>query len=163
MRKKALLMLVCILIGWWPMTSFAAEGNVQINLPEGMEGETLKYGKEGETKQEIVVGKENVVNIKNLKKGTYEIEFPETENYVFSSVLFQMPTWDEEEKTMNYDITVNPKYSLKEKAPNTGDENKEIKYICFAIISLIIVVIMSCHNHFKCGRMFGKYSKKRRI
>ena len=163
MKKKILIMLFGVLLGGSPMIALAAEGNVQINLPEGMEGEVVKYGKEGEEKKEVVIGKENSVNIENLENGTYEIEIPETSEYEFSKSLIQVPTWDEEEQSMNYKITVNPKYIQKVKAPDTGDKNKEGLYVGLAVISLIIVAIMTCHNRFKCGRMFGKYSKKRRI
>ena len=85
-----------------------------------------------------------------------------------------MDKLDDEEKQMLYDITIIPKYSVKEKpipatqtldpveevvSPQTADTNHSIKYMNLGIISLIILVIMSCHNRFNCDTMTGKYSK----
>ena len=75
---------------------------------------------------------------------------------------------------MEYHVTVTPKYirhvpepeipsetELPEPeevtpqpiSPKTGDEMKIGNHMIFGMISFTIVLIMSCHNRFKCGRM----------
>lgn len=44
-------------------------------------------------------------------------------------------------------------------SPKTGDMSSTGTYVVIGIISLIFLVIISCHNRFTCDTMTGKYSK----
>lgn len=160
MIKKLLPIWILFFVLLSSVSVFAhSKGSVKICLPEGMENEEISYQREGEEKKKVKVEQDGIATIKNLSEGTYEITIPETENYEFQNMKIQLPMWDEEEHKMKYDITAYPKYNIKENTPETGDSNKLVPYVGFAIISFIFVCIMSCHNHFKCGRMSHEYSR----
>lgn len=166
MKKRMLPFFIALACCLCPLSVFAAEGNIQLVLPEGMEGMEVRYNKEGEQEETAVVDGHDVVEISGLEVGTYHINIPETSDYTFSPIIVRVPTWSEEEHKMLYDIKINPKYTrnvVVQEVPNTGDESKDVIYAGVGLISLIIVVIMSCHNRLKCGRMSRKYSRKRRI
>jgi len=160
-----------ILIGLFicicPLQAFAAEcGSIGVSLPKDMEGETMRFTKEGEKTQTVTVDKHGIAMLENLSVGTYQIEIPETSEYIFMPVKVSIPTWSEEEHNMLYNITVIPKYVQKEKvlsendksSPLTSDRSNSTIYIRVGIISLIILVIISCHNRFNCDTMTVKYS-----
>lgn len=175
MIHKLLPILIGLLICLCPLHAFAAEvGSIEINLPKEMAGEIVNCAKEGEEKQTITVNENGIAKIENLGEGNYQIEIPETADYTFMPVEVHIPSWSEEEERMLYEITVIPKYSVKEKpisvkettppvekitSPLTSDNGNHGAYIRAGIISLIILVIMSCHNRFNCDTMTGKYSK----
>lgn len=172
MTKKLAPVLVGFLITISPLSVFAEEtGSIEVNLPKGMAGEEIIYQKDGQEVGKIQIGENDVVRLEELSDGNYEIQIPETEDYEFSPIQVHIPCWSEEEKQMLYNITIVPKYSIKEKqipipepileltAPRTGDVAYGMHYINAITISLIIVVIMSCHNRFNCDTMTDKYSK----
>lgn len=172
MMKKLVPVLMSFAICLCPLSVFAKEtGSIEVNLPKGMAGEEIIYQKEGQEVGKIQIGENNVVRLEELSDGNYEIQIPETEEYEFSPIQVHIPCWSEEEKQMLYNITIVPKYSVKEKqipisepilestAPRTSDVAHAMYYINAITISLIIVMIMSCHNRFNCDTMTGKYSK----
>ena len=175
MIQKLIPVLLGLIIGICPLTAFAGEtGSIEINLPKDMAGEYVTFIREETETQKVCVDKTGKVKAEGLQEGNYEIEISETEDYTFLPIQVHVPCWSDEEKQMLYDITIIPKYSVKEKpipvtqtsdpvqkttAPQTGDFNHSIKYRNVGIISLIILVIMSCHNRFNCDTMTGKYSK----
>lgn len=160
MTKKLVLVLMGFLICLCPLSVHAEEtGNIDVNLPKEMVGEEIIYQREGEDTKKIIVDMNGTAKIEKLSEGNYEIYIPETEDYAFTPIQVHVPSWSEEEENMLYDITIIPKYSVKEKAPKTSDVHCVMNYINIGIISLIILVIMSCHNHFNCDTITGKYSK----
>ena len=175
MMQKCLPVLLGFIICMWPFSVSAEEtGSIEMILPKEMAGQKITYQREGDELKEIAVGDEGVVKIEELQEGNYEINIFETEDYKFMPISVHVPSWSEEEKQMLHDITIIPKYSVKEKpipatqtpdpaeepsVPETGDINQGTKYRNVGIISLIILVIMSCHNRFNCDTMTGKYSK----
>ena len=152
------LLIVMIAVCFCPRQVMAAEGNIRVELPKGIET-TVYYGIEGEKEQEIKTNGESSVVIPNLKEGTYQIRIQNMENYTFSESKVTVPMWSEEEHKMLYDIIIEPKYSFTALSPQTGDSNRGMICVGAVLISFIIVAIISCHNHLKCGRMFDKYSK----
>lgn len=178
--KKLLPILIALLAGLYAFPVFAAEGSIQITLPEELKGIYVYYTEEGEDSRTVIVDEKGIASITGLKEGMYQIEIPNGLGYEFNPISVHVPSWSEEEQKMLYDISVIPKYihnveppkeepkeppkeePPKTESPRTGDESNERIYIGLGIISLIIVAIMTCHNRFKCGRMTQKYSRKRR-
>lgn len=168
MRNRFVPILIGLLVCLCPLPVFAAEeGSIEVSMPEGMAGETITILREGEEKQSITVDENGSAKIEKLSEGIYEIEITETSEYTFMTAKVSIPTWSEEEHKMLYDITVIPKYVRKETpvpvsetmSPLTSDSNHNQTYISTGIISLIILVIISCHNRFNCDTITGKYSK----
>jgi len=175
MIQKVIPVLLGLILGICPLTAFASEtGSIKVHLPEDMAGEYVTFIREETETQKVCVDETGVVKVEDLTGGNYEIQVPETEDYTFMPIQVHVPCWCDEEKQMLYDITIIPKYSVKEKpipatqildpvkevvSPQTADTNHSIKYMNLGIISLIILVIMSCHNRFNCDTMTGKYSK----
>jgi len=168
MIHKIIPILVGLFICFCSLPALAAEyGSIEVSLPKDMEGEIIQFTKEGKEIQNITVDQNGIAKIEHLSVGTYQINVPETSGYTFVQAHVSIPTWSEEEQKMLYDVTVIPKYTQKEKpiaiketgTPLTGDRHGGNTYINLSIISLIILVIMSCHNRFNCDTMTGKYSK----
>ena len=175
MTQKFIPVLLGLIICISPLTAFASEtGTITMSLPEGMAGEYVTFIKEETETQKVCVDDTGMAKVEGLQEGSYEIQVPETEDYSFMPLEVHIPCWSDEEKQMLYDITMIPKYTVKEKpimitstpepmregvSPMTGDNSHSIKYVNFGIISLIILVIMSCHNRFNCDTMTDKYSK----
>ncbi len=168
MKKRCIVILFCILLCLWQLSVLAAEkGSIEIRLPQDMRNKNITVIQEGGEAKRVTADENGVAKLENLTEGIYRIEVPDTENYVFVQAEVSIPHWSEEEHRMLYEITVIPKYSIKEKtvqgkgiaSPLTADLNHNITYIGVGIISLIILCIMSCHNRFKCDTMTGKYSK----
>lgn len=175
MIQKLTPILIGLLICLCPLPALAAEyGSIEVHLPQEMKGEAIQFIKKGEETETVTVDENGIAKAENLEIGTYEVGIPETEDYTFMPVEVHIPSWSEEEQRMLYDITVIPKYSIKEKpvpvketttpvveitSPLTSDSGNHRVYLSAGIISLIILVIMSCHNRFNCDTMTGKYSK----
>ena len=124
--------------------------------------------------ENVEVSQEGNILVKNLEEGIYQIWVSGNEEFEFAPMLVSVPAWDEKEQKMNYQVTVTPKYNRIEMepevtvtteepehverepeilSPKTGDKGQTELYIAFGMISFIIVMIISCHNRFKCGRM----------
>lgn len=166
--RRLLLMLFGLLICLCSKSVMAAEiGSIELNLPKEIAGEIIEITREGGEKYSITINENGIGKIENLEVGTYLIETPETSDYKFTTARVSIPTWSEEEEKMLYDVVVYPKYTQKEKVveikevktPKTSDSIRGTTYLGVGVISLIILVIMSCHNRFDCDTMTGKYSK----
>lgn len=148
------------------------KGYIEVDLPAEAENLTLHYVKLAddqevkEYEQAVPVTEGNVAVISELENGLYQIQAFGDSEYEFMPSVVSVPMWNEQEKEMQYDITVIPKYThhmqVQEIAPQTGDESLGAGYSLLGFISLIIIVIISCHNPFKCGRMSHMYTKRRR-
>lgn len=114
------------------------------------------------------VGNEKVFQIEDVEEGIYQIYISGNEEYEFAPMLVSMPAWTEEGEQLLYEVSVTPKYTKNiqpepeqitlietpiAEAPKTGDGLQGAIFGVFGVISFIIVVIMSCHNRFKCARM----------
>lgn len=114
------------------------------------------------------VGNEEELQIEDMEDGIYQIHISGDEDYEFAPMLVGMPTWTKEGEELLYEVSVAPKFTMNEKpkpeqitlietpiteAPKTGDAHQGVMFGVFGVISFIIVVIMSCHNRFKCARM----------
>lgn len=135
-------------------------------------GEPITYDKS-------VAAEGGRTSITGLSDGIYRLDIVGPNEYEFAPVLVSIPMWSEEEKKMLYEVEVIPKYVYHEPlrdeeelppdalepdheetqkfpSPKTGDESEAVVSIVFGLISLIIVVIMSCHNRFRCATMTVK-------
>ena len=136
--------------------------NFDIAEAEEILQQTISY------EHEKNVGNENVFQIENVEDGIYQISISGDEEYEFAPMLVSMPAWTEEGEQLQYEVSVTPKYTrfIKPESeqitlvetpipatPKTGDGTQGIMFGVFGVISFIIVVIMSCHNRFKCARM----------
>lgn len=100
------------------------------------------------------------VRIENLEEGVYLLDDYGDSQYEMIPTLLYMPTWEEDEKEMTYDITLEPKYYEKMENPETRDINAGSKFFLFGMISLIIVMIVVGHKRFKYGKTLCKYKRK---
>lgn len=177
--KKYLPIITLLLVCICTAKVYAASGSIQVSLPQEAEA-TVYYAKVAEweeldenlanefleSKKEISwdgslqANQEGEVKIENLPEGVYQLQVSGENGYEFSRALVSIPMWDEEQKIMNYHLTVIPKYTyhppeieVKNTPLDTGDASKTGIYVGIMGISLIIVAIMSCHNRFKCARM----------
>lgn len=117
----------------------------------------------------VEAGKKECVQLADLDDGIYQIYVSGDEEYEFVPMLVSMPAWTtENEEALLYEVSITPKYTkfaLPEPeqttftetpimdSPKTGDFHQGATFGVLGIISFIIVVIMSCHNRFKCARM----------
>ncbi len=117
----------------------------------------------------VEVGEEEVFQLADVEDGIYQIYLSGDEEYEFVPMLVSMPAWENESaKELSYEVSVTPKYTKLEKpepeqitlietpstpSPKTGDATQSVMFGMFGTISFIIVVIMTCHNRFKCARM----------
>ena len=114
------------------------------------------------------VGNVEALRIEDVEDGIYQIHISGDEEYEFAPMLVSMPAWAEEGEELVYEVSVTPKFTMKEKpepeqitlietpvteVPKTGDGFHGAMFGVFGVISFIIVVIMSCHNRFKCAKM----------
>lgn len=77
------------------------------------------------------------VAFQNLETGVYLIKAMKSETYdTISPVLVAIPTWNEADKIMEYDVTVFPKHSAEgTKTVKTGDSVEWRKYLILLLIS----------------------------
>ena len=114
------------------------------------------------------VGNENVFRIEDVEDGIYQIHISGDVEYEFAPMLVSMPAWTEVGDALLYEVSATPKFTKIEKlepeqitlietpsapSPKTGDNTQSVMFGVFGVISFIIVVIISCHNRFKCARM----------
>lgn len=161
MKKRRIPAVIGMLLCLCSLTAGAADtGSIAVHLPVDMAGESVTIRGEDGQAYSLQIMEDGTAKAETLAEGIYEIQVPETEKYTFTEAKVSIPMWSEEEHKMLYDLVVIPKYSVKEQAsPGTGDAGAGIFYLGIAIISCIILVIMSCHNRFNCATMTGKYLK----
>ena len=169
--KRMWLFIIALIICICPTQVYATSGSIQVSLPEDANSAVVHYAKIAECEQfqekelakwleddvefsdEIKIDEKGFAQISGLEEGVYRIRVSGDEMYQFSDAIISLPTWDDERECMLYDVEVNPKYVKMTNAPDTGDESKGMVYLFFGVISFIIVIIISCHKRFKCGRM----------
>ena len=117
----------------------------------------------------VEVGGEELAQLTDVEDGIYQIYLSGDEEYAFVPMLVSMPAWENESaKELTYEVRVTPKYTKLEReepeqitlidppvspSPKTGDGAFGGVFGVLGAISFIIVVIMTCHNRFKCARM----------
>ena len=114
------------------------------------------------------VENEELLRIVDVEDGIYQIHISGDEEYEFAPMLVSMPAWTEVGDALLYEVSATPKFTKIEKpepeqitlietpsapSPKTGDNTQSVMFGVFGVISFIIVVIISCHNRFKCARM----------
>ena len=82
---------------------------------------------------------EGIAKIEDLEEGVYLINsFENQDGEVMLPTLLFLPTWDELEEKMLYDITIVPKYGVKQDTPLTGDAMKSAGWVMIFVISAIV-------------------------
>lgn len=113
--------------------------------------ETLKeYVKQGGI---ATMDADKMVRIENLEEGVYLLDDYGDSQYEMIPTLLYIPTWEESEKEMTYDITLEPKYYAKMENPETGDDHDMSPYFLFGMSSLIVIMVIVCRNRFKYSRI----------
>ena len=81
----------------------------------------------------------------NLETGLYLLKAKDTKSYgVISPVLIAVPTWDEVQKKMEYNVTVIPKHINEVlESVKTGDSEDLSVYLGVAGVSLLCIVYVS--------------------
>ncbi len=176
--KKYLPIIMLALVCICSMDVSAMSGSIQITVPQEAQGCVVSYAKIAEREEleesrvsewmemninpegRTQIDEEGKATIEDLSEGIYQLQIEGANGYEFTRALVSIPVWDEEQKAMSYEISVFPKYTYKPPetareimVPITGDDSRNVIYIATGIISFIIVVIISCHNRFKCARM----------
>ena len=86
----------------------------------------------------IEAKEETEVMVENLNEGVYLINSMEsTEGKTMLPTLLFLPTWDETEGKMLYEVTVAPKYG--EVPPKTGDETEITEFVFFFLFALMLI------------------------
>ena len=98
----------------------------------------IKYSKSGFL---IESNEEGLAMLEDLEEGVYLINSLENkEGETILPTLLFLPTWDEIEQKMLYDITIIPKYGVKESNPYTGDESESVTWIGILFLSLAFLM-----------------------
>lgn len=106
-----------------------------LQLEEAAE-ELRPYAKEGFLVQ---TNEEGNAVVENLDEGVYLLNSIESANgYTMLPTLLFLPTWDEVEGKMLYDITVVPKYG--EKRPQTGDSTELGDFLSIIVAAILLLV-----------------------
>lgn len=133
-----------------------------ISSSEKMEQTIRKLDKCEIRDGEVITDKAGKAMISSLDKGVYFICVPDKGNYEeVQSMVVEIPMWNEKTKNMDYNVRVSPKHSAREpERVITGDNHSYLKYMGISIISLTLVVGLTCHNRFKCGKIAVNYSEE---
>lgn len=94
---------------------------------------------------------ETRVMVENLNEGVYLINSMESaEGKTMLPTLLFLPTWDEVEGKMLYDVTVAPKYG--EVHPKTGDDTEIAGFLFFFLFAMMLIVfgIKKIHKKEEC-------------
>lgn len=79
---------------------------------------------------------EGIARMEDMEEGVYLINSLENQTReTILPTLFFLPTWDEAEETMLYDITIIPKFGEKSSIPDTGDGTKSAMWIGIFMVS----------------------------
>ena len=108
------------MLGFLTLPVSAAEGTIQIQMPDELKGSAIHYHINGEP-QCADIDENGRLHVNGLETDTYYIRIQDTQQFAFMDMEIPVPMWDEEDERMEYDITVIPKYSRVSKVPETGD------------------------------------------
>ena len=83
----------------------------------------------------IVLNRESTFS--DLEEGVYLI-YSYEENMMPTLVF--VPTWDEIEKNMNYEIEIKPKFASQKHSPQTGWESGAVIYLSMIMVSFAVII-----------------------
>lgn len=87
----------------------------------------------------IETDSEGIAFLNDLEEGVYLINSFENKNQeAVLPTLFFLPTWDETEQTMLYDVTILPKFGEKNNIPETGDGAKSAAWAAIFMLSTVL-------------------------
>lgn len=120
MKLRRYLIGVLCLLCFLSFPTYAAEGTIQIQMPDELKDSEVHCEVNGEPSC-VYIDENGEFLLRGLEPDVYDISIQDTEQFVFGSMEIPVPMWDEEAQKMEYDITVIPKYSRISKVPETGD------------------------------------------
>lgn len=86
----------------------------------------------------------------NLKVGAYLIVATDTSNYDdISPYIISIPTFNEVDGTMAYDIESKPKHTPKPELPPTGDNNNLRIFVLSCMVSVAFLIMIIKYKKFK--------------
>lgn len=140
--------------GEYALTKEFGDAKVDLNQIETanqlMEAaQTLENTKKNSS-QSNITDENGTVVFKDLDIGVYLISVGKKENYdKVEPVLIAIPTWNDAEKTMQYDVTVLPKHTPnpEKSAPQTGVENHQRLFFGIGLGCMVVAIIL-----YKCGK-----------
>lgn len=93
----------------------------------------------------VKTDKDGKAALTDLQPGVYLLNVPDRGNYdLVSPALIAIPTFDEVEGVMQYDIEVIPKHTPPPDIPKTGDEQHPENWIILAVISAAGAALFLC-------------------
>lgn len=146
--------------GLWKLEDNYQASNIDLNALENaeeLEAAAKKLYIYIEDEKMISTEGKNKILLEDLEEGVYLIASAGNADKEMLPALVAVPGWTGEE--MTYNVTVIPKYGKKVQTPDTGWNSREGLYIGMFLISLIIIMGLSCHNRFKCGKIPLNYSE----
>lgn len=106
--------------------------------------------KEKHNVQTKVTDENGIVVFKDLEVGVYLISSGKNENYdKVEPSLVAVPTWNETDGMMMYDVTILPKHSPypdKNIAPQTGLENHQVLYFAIGVGCMVVGILLYKHG-----------------
>lgn len=102
----------------------------------------------------VMTDKDGKAIISDLEVGVYLLrvsDYAEYENVV--PVLISIPTWNEEQGSMDFDVTVIPKHSpIVKDTPSekvqTGDRSLDMLYIVLFVGSVGLIFVVGCNKRY---------------
>ena len=81
----------------------------------------------------------NNICLTQLEDGLYLVIMEKNDNVTMSPTLVSLPRWTGEE--MSYEVTLIPKLTEKNIAPETGWNNWERVYVCMSGIAFVTILL----------------------
>ena len=106
----------------------------EIQTANQMEQAAKRLIKYSASEHLIETSAEGIAKYEDVEEGVYLIN---GEN-ILPTLLF-MPTWDEVEQKMLYNVTIIPKYGEKEIVPNTGDFSNGSLWLGVLVLSVAVL------------------------
>lgn len=102
----------------------------------------------------VITDANGETEIQNLEMGMYLVYVVDQAKYeTVLPFLVSIPTWDEENQSMNYQMHVIPKHEPllpdTPEAPQTNLDGKQWKYLALAVGSVMLAVLVLCANNRK--------------
>ena len=129
------LFVICISI----LPTSGAQGIIRVVLPTEMEGKEV-FIQGDEEEQTVKVQGDGVAVVENVSPGNYQIRIPSAAGYEFQDSEVRIPSWNEEEKRMSYDVRLEPKYQKVTTSPKTGDNSHMFFYGIGAMTAFMLGV-----------------------
>ncbi len=143
--------------GEYQLTEDVRESRVNLNKIEYANDAEIAakrlYAYTSKKGMRITTDKSGKATLNNLDSGMYLIYTDEKNNYeLISPTLVSVPTWNEQQKEMDYEVVVIPKHSPNPYTPKTGDNSPLFLYFGVAFATGIFCVSIIFKRKDKKGK-----------